>query len=131
VHRSFLDAPRGALGRGQHRYRSSLHEEQQRRTADEDDTEGKEERDERDRRGQQRGGDGGHAFAEVAGHQVRNVATEHQSHHQHAPDDGNSKRQLEHRFGDELNDDQRPVGRREERAPLECEFQTQTSQYTP
>ena len=77
----------------------------------------------RGRIGAQRREDRGDDLADVAAEQFFDVGVEQQHDEEDAADDRHAEDQLERRFGDELHDDERPVGGGDERAALEGRLQ--------
>ena len=78
---------------------------------------------ERGRVAAQRREDGGDDLANVAAQDLFDVGIEQQDDEEDAADDRNAEDQLERRLGDELHDDERPVGGGDERTALQGRLQ--------
>ena len=117
--RRVLDGRRVPLGVHQHMHRAALDREHQRRPADDDDAEPDEIRDERAGVRLQPGDRRRQGVLQAAVEQVEDAAAGKQRQQERRADDRHHEQRLERRLGDELDDDEFPVGCRDQRAALE------------
>ena len=120
--RRVLDGTRLALAAHQHADGSSFDQEDEQRAAGDDHAERGQQRHQHQRLRQQRRDDGGGQIPPLERHQRHWLRSDHQGDEKDPADERRGDEQLEQRIGDGLDDRQRPVGGRHERAALQREL---------
>ncbi len=114
-----FDGTSRSLGRDQHRNRASFDQKHQQRPTHDDESDGEDERRQRQGLREQHRGHGRNDLSNGQREQVAGVPADEEHRKKHPADDWHGEQCLEQRVGNELDDDDVPVGGNDEGAALE------------